>query len=97
MQDPATKDVSLSINYAPYKYPGGGGGDSAYERGGDAHRKFWIEPLKEDWSGWGPSFFWPLKETMLKHRQYVYFYIFLRATLNETFTAKYDGVLPRTP
>ena len=25
------------------------------------------------------------------------FYIFSRATLNETFTAKYDGVLPRTP
>ena len=33
---------------------------------------------------------------MLKHRQYIYFYIFSRATLNETFTAKYDGVLPRT-
>ena len=30
-------------------------------------------------------------------RQYVYFYIFSHATLNETFTAKYDGVLPRTP
>ena len=26
----------------------------------------------------------------------IYFYIFSRATLNETFTAKYDGVLPRT-
>ena len=25
------------------------------------------------------------------------FYIFSRATLNETFTAKNDGVLPRTP
>ena len=34
---------------------------------------------------------------MLKHRQYIYFYIFWRATLNKTFTAKYDGVLPRTP
>ena len=34
---------------------------------------------------------------MLKHRQYVYFYSFSSATLNETFTAKYDGVLPRTP
>ena len=44
-----------------------------------------------------PSFFLPLKETMLKHRQYIYLYIFSRATLNETFTAKYDGVLPRTP
>ena len=27
----------------------------------------------------------------------IYFYIFSRATLNETFTAKYDGGLPRTP
>ena len=26
MQDPARKDGSLSINYAPYKYPEGGGG-----------------------------------------------------------------------
>ena len=34
---------------------------------------------------------------MLKHRQYIYFYIFSRATLNETFTAKYDGILPITP
>ena len=25
------------------------------------------------------------------------FLYFSRATLNETFTAKYDGVLPRTP
>ena len=33
---------------------------------------------------------------MLKHRQYRYFNILTRATLNETFTAKYDGVLPRT-
>ena len=24
-----------------------GGGESAYERGGDARRKFWIKPLKE--------------------------------------------------
>ena len=34
---------------------------------------------------------------MLKHRQNTYFYIFSRATLNETLTAKYDGVLPKTP
>ena len=27
----------------------------------------------------------------------IHFYIFLRATLNEIFKAKYDGVLPRTP
>ena len=56
MQDPATKDGSLSINYAPYKYPGG---DSTYERGGDAHRKFWIEPLKETDVGRVQAFFDP--------------------------------------
>ena len=33
---------------------------------------------------------------MLKHRLYIFIF-FLRATLNKTFTAKYDGVLPRTP
>ena len=57
---------------------------------------FELNP-KGDRSVLGPSFFGPLKETMLKHRQYIYFYIFSRATLNETYTAKYDGVLPRTP
>ena len=31
---------------------------------------------KGDRSGRGPSFFWPLKETMLKHRQYIYFLYF---------------------
>ena len=67
-----------------------GEGDSAYERGGDARRKFCIKPLKETDVGVAQAFFDPLKETMLKHRQY---YIFI---LNETFTAKYDDVLPRT-
>ena len=28
---------------------------------------------------------------------YIFFIFFSHATLNETFTAKYDGVLPRTP
>ena len=32
---------------------------------------------------------------MLKHRQFIYFHIF--ATLNETFTAYYDGLSPRRP
>ena len=57
MQDPATKDGSLSINYGLYKY--GGWGDSAYERGGDAHRKFWMEPLKETDLGGAQAFFDP--------------------------------------
>ena len=33
---------------------------------------------------------------MLKHRQYICFYIVSRATLNETFKAYYDGVLIST-
>jgi len=32
-----------------------------------------------------------------KNIKYIYFYILSRATLNETFRAKYDGVFPRTP
>ena len=34
---------------------------------------------------------------MYIHIKYILLYIFSHATLNETFTAKYDGVLPRTP
>ena len=41
--------------------PGGGAGDSTYERGGDARRKFWIEPLKETDLGVAQAFFDPLK------------------------------------
>ena len=37
----------------------GGGGDSAYERGGDARRKFWIKPLKETNLGVAQAFFDP--------------------------------------
>ena len=43
-------------------------GDSAYERGGDARRKFWIKPLRRPIWVWSnhPRFFWSLKETMPK-------------------------------
>ena len=64
-----------------------GGGDYAYEKGEDARRKFWTKPLKQTDPVVAQAFFWPLKEIILKHRQYKYFYIFSRATLNETFTA----------
>ena len=37
----------------------GGGGDSAYERGGDACQKFWIKPLKETNLGVAQAFFDP--------------------------------------
>ena len=36
-----------------------GGGDSAYERGWDARRKFWIKPLKETDLGVVQAFFDP--------------------------------------
>ena len=36
-----------------------GGGDSAYERGGDARRKFWIKPIKETDLGVAEAFFDP--------------------------------------
>ena len=37
----------------------GGGGDAAYERGGDARRKFGINPLKETDLGVAQAFFDP--------------------------------------
>ena len=37
----------------------GGGGASAYERGGDARRKFWIKPPKETDLGVARAFFDP--------------------------------------
>ena len=36
-----------------------GGGDSAYERGGDARRKFGIKPLEETDPGVAQAFFYP--------------------------------------
>ena len=36
-----------------------GGGDPAYERGGDAGRRFWIKPLKETDMGVAQAFFDP--------------------------------------
>ena len=48
---------------------------------------FELNPLKETDLGVAQVLFLPLKETMLKHRQYNIFYIFSRGTLNETFTA----------
>ena len=36
-----------------------GGGDSAYERGGDARRKFWVKPVKETDLAVAQAFFDP--------------------------------------
>ena len=56
-----------------------------------------FELNPRDRSGRGPSVFCPLKGTTRIYISNIYFYIFSRATLNETFTAKFDGVLSRTP
>ena len=37
----------------------GGEGDSAYQGGGDARRKFWTKPLKETDLGVAQAFFDP--------------------------------------
>ena len=49
-----TGDISWCNNWFPR-----GGGDSAYERGGDACQKFWIKPLKETDLGVAQAFFDP--------------------------------------
>ena len=77
------------------------GGDSTYERDGDTRRKFWIKPLKETNLGVAQAFFFffTFKRDHVKTQTIyimLYCYIFSRATLNETFTAKYDGFLSRT-
>ena len=71
--------------------------DSAYERGGDARGKFLIELLKETDLGWSKLFLTPKRDHVKTQTIYIYFYILPRISLNETFTAKYDVVLPRTP
>ena len=40
-------------------FPPGGGGNSAYERGGVACGKFWIKPLRETDLGVAQAFFDP--------------------------------------
>ena len=71
---------------------GGGGGYSAYERGGEARRKFWIKLLKDTdlRSERGPSFSWPIKETMLNTDKWKTQWLLMMAkTLSSnTFTHK---------
>ena len=68
----------------------------------------WIR--KGNQSGRGSTFFSPLKGIIFLDKDilmqcsfgnvvkiYTFLYISSRATLKETFTAKYNGVLPRTP
>ena len=63
------------------------GGDSAYERGGDARRNFSIKPLKETDLGVAEAIFWTPKRDHVKTQTVYIFLYFSRATQNETFTA----------
>ena len=58
---PQNSKIPVSIQRLDPMSPGGGGGreNSAYERGGDVRRKFWIEPLKETDLGVAQAFFDP--------------------------------------
>ena len=77
--------------------PGGGGGNSAYERGGDARRKFLIKLLKETDLGVAQAFFFlPLEETMLKHRQYIHFKRKILSEINKA-TGKFSFPQPIGP
>ena len=58
---------------------------------------FELNPYRRPIWAW-PKHFLTLKRDHVKSQTiYIFFYIFSLATLNETFTAKYDGVLPRRP
>ena len=50
-------NYQLYIVYKAWYLVHGPGGNSAYERGGDARRKFWIKPLKETDLGVAQPFF----------------------------------------
>ena len=67
-------------------------GEFSYERSGYARRKFWTKPLKETILNFDNMNI--LNKTNWK--KYIFLYISSRATLKEAFTAKYNGVLPRT-
>ena len=51
----------VSHSKRTHKHAPGGGGQSAYERGGDARRKFLIKPLKETDLGVAQAFFFTPK------------------------------------
>ena len=58
---------------------------------------FKLNPLRRLIWAWPKHFLTPKRDHVKTQTIYIYFYIFSLATLNETFTAYYDGVLPRTP
>ena len=75
--------------------PGAGG--TPYMKGvGMLVGNFELKPLKETDMGVAQAFLTPKRDHIKTQTIYIFLF-FSRATLNETFKAKYDGILPRTP
>ena len=75
------------------------GGSSAYERGGDAPRKFWIKLLKETDRGVAQVFLTPKRDHVKTQTIYIflYFYIFSRATLKRPLRLNIMAFFPEHP
>ena len=85
-------DFTILANMTP--------GGLSYERGGDVRRKFWSKPLKETNLGVAQTFFLTPKHAKQDHfetQTNKKYSISSRATLNETFMAKYSGIFPEHP
>ena len=52
----------------------GGGGELAYERGGEAYQKFWIKPLKETILHLVQAFFTPKRDQNKINIKYIFLY-----------------------
>ena len=93
-REPSFKKWSRSLT-GVVVYPGGG---TSHMKGvGMLVGNFGLNPQRRPIWAWPKLFLTPKRDQKNIHIKSVYFYIFSLATLNETFTAKYDGVFPRTP
>ena len=76
----------------------GPGGGTLHMKGvGMLVGNFELNPQRRPIWAWPKPFLTQKRDHVKTQTIYIYFYIFSRATLNKTFTAKYDGVLPGTP
>ena len=95
---PQNSKIPVSIQHLePMSPEGGGEVELRIWKGWGCSSEILNWTPKGDRSGRGPSFFWPLKETKKIYISNIYFYIFSRATLNETFTAKLMACCPEHP
>ena len=76
--------------------PGEEGGYSLMKWAGMLVGNFELNPFRRPIWAWSTPLLTPNRDHVRKQTN-IYFYIFSCATLNETFTAKYNGVLPRAP